>query len=79
MQPMNGDSHCILRATTHPPWISDDLIRATVTVWQPYYDGPLTREDAIEIIVAASQLLGALSRTRRCEDGAGKVQKGNAR
>jgi hypothetical protein len=62
MRPLNGDSHCIPRATTHPAWVSENLIQATLTVWQPYYDAPLTREDAIEMILAASRLLGALSR-----------------
>jgi hypothetical protein len=62
MRPSNGDSRCMPCAATHPAWISEDLIRATLTVWQPYYDAPLTRQDAVEMILAASQLLSALSR-----------------
>jgi hypothetical protein len=62
MRPSNGDCRCVPRAATHPAWISEDLIRATLAVWQPYYDAQLTRQDAIEMILAASRLLSALSR-----------------
>jgi hypothetical protein len=62
MCPSNGDSRCIPCASTHPAWISEDLIRATLAVWQPHYDAPLTRQDAIEMILAASRLWSALSR-----------------
>jgi len=29
---------------------SDKLLNKTIEVWQPYYEEPLTREDAREII-----------------------------
>lgn len=49
-------------AQSHPNWVTEDLIRATLKVWQPYYDVPLTRDDAIGIIIAAGRLFGSLSR-----------------
>ena len=33
-----------------PSWIDEELVRRTIRVWQPYYRGPLTPEDAVEIL-----------------------------
>ena len=44
-----------------PAWISAELIEETLRVWQPYYTGPLTTEDAIDIMQAAGQLVEVLS------------------
>jgi hypothetical protein len=44
-------------------WVAEDLIQSTLAVWQRYYEAPLTRRDAIEMILAASRLVGALSRS----------------
>lgn len=41
-------------------WISDELIRETLVIWQPYSDEELTEEDAIEIILNTSRFLDAL-------------------
>ncbi len=49
-------------AQSHPAWVTEELIRATLKVWQPFYDNSLTRDDAIGIILSAGRLLGALSR-----------------
>jgi hypothetical protein len=49
-------------APGYPPWVTEDLIQATLVVWQPYYDELLTRQDAIDMLLAASRLLSALSR-----------------
>jgi len=32
-------------------------------VWQPHYSGPLTPEDAVEILVNVGQLFGAMGLT----------------
>jgi hypothetical protein len=60
----NADSGCQRRAQTHPAWLTEELIDATLKVWQPYYDAPLTREDAIEMILVAGRLMRAFSATR---------------
>jgi hypothetical protein len=44
-----------------PTWIDAELIERTITVWQPYYAGPLTIEEAIAIIVGAGRILKVLS------------------
>jgi hypothetical protein len=51
------------RAADLPSWVTDDLIRRTLSVWQPYYKMPLTREDAVGMILAVGRLFGALSRS----------------
>ena len=53
--PHGGDS-------SHPAWVTEELILATLKVWQPFYKSPLTRDDAIGIILSAGRLFGVLSR-----------------
>ena len=43
-----------------PPWITEDLVAHTARVWQSYYDEPLTREDAVEILINVGNLMDAL-------------------
>jgi hypothetical protein len=64
----SADSGCQRRAEAHPAWLTEELIDATLTVWQPYYDATLTRQDAIEIILGASGLFRALSCSWRAVD-----------
>ncbi len=45
-----------------PAWITPELVELTQKVWQPYYDTPLTPEDAITILRNASGLLDTLTR-----------------
>mgnify|MGYP003153356267 CR=1 FL=1 len=45
-----------------PTWITPELVELTQKVWQPYYDTPLTPEDAITILRNASGLLDTLTR-----------------
>lgn len=44
-----------------PNWITSDLIEATVRVWQPFYNEPITSEVAVEMLIRVGQLFGALS------------------
>ncbi len=48
-----------------PAWITPELIEATVRTWQPYYEAPLSTDDAIEIIRNAGLLFQALSINRQ--------------
>jgi hypothetical protein len=45
-----------------PAWVTDALIAKTLKVWQPRYDRPLTREDALELILNAVNFADALRR-----------------
>jgi hypothetical protein len=45
-----------------PAWVSADLIDHTIRVWEPYYGRRLTREDAVEILIAVGNLADALGR-----------------
>lgn len=40
-----------------PVWITPALIADTLATWQPYYDQPLTEDDAIEILQSVGLLL----------------------
>jgi hypothetical protein len=44
-----------------PPWITMDLIRETVRVWQPYYSTPISLDDAVTILSRVGQLFSVLS------------------
>jgi hypothetical protein len=43
-----------------PPWITPELVRLTLRVWQRHYSRPLTVEDAVTIIQNAGRLIDAL-------------------
>ena len=45
-----------------PEWITPELIRRTLQVWQPYYAERLTPEDAVTMIRSAGELFAVLSR-----------------
>lgn len=45
-----------------PAWITPELIRLTLKVWQPYYAQRLTPEDAVTIVRNAGRLFAVLSR-----------------
>ncbi len=44
-----------------PGWITDELIERTIAVWQRFYAAPLTAEDAVEMLMRVSHLLGVLN------------------
>ena len=43
-----------------PAWITDELVACTLKTWQPYYSRQLTRSDAIDILMAAGNLIDYL-------------------
>jgi hypothetical protein len=43
-----------------PDWVTEDWLRETIRVWQPYYEDPLTIQDAAEIIRNWDRLLSVL-------------------
>ena len=43
-----------------PAWITDDLVAYTLKTWQPFYKKRLTRSDAIEMLLAAGNLIDCL-------------------
>jgi hypothetical protein len=44
-----------------PDWITQELIEATIRVWQPYYAELLTPEEAVTMIQNVGRLFSALS------------------
>ena len=44
-----------------PAWITDKLIELTLRVWQPYYRHPLTRPEAVDILLRVGQLFRVVS------------------
>ncbi len=45
-----------------PAWVTPELIALTLRTWQPYYEAPLTPEDACAMILTFSELFAVLSR-----------------
>lgn len=45
-----------------PDWITADLIRLTLKVWQKRYAETLSVQDAVTILLAVGRLFGVLSR-----------------
>jgi len=50
-----------------PSWITADLIARTIQVWQPFYENPLTTEDALEMIMNVAVLFENLAGERHHE------------
>jgi hypothetical protein len=44
-----------------PSWITHELVELTLKVWQPYYDEPLTVDDAVTILRNAGNLVDVLA------------------
>jgi hypothetical protein len=44
-----------------PKWITMDLVRRTVEVWQPHYSEPISIEEAVAILTRMGQLFTVLS------------------
>jgi hypothetical protein len=44
-----------------PDWVTMDLVRETVRVWQPYYATPISLDEAVTILRRVGQLFGVLS------------------
>lgn len=43
-----------------PRWVTPELIADTIETWQPYYDDPLTVENAVQILLSVAQLVDVL-------------------
>jgi hypothetical protein len=46
-----------------PDWITNELLVETLETWQPYYDGSLTVEDALEILIGVTKLFEFIHET----------------
>ena len=68
------DATSIVPAGT-PDWITADLVEATIRTWQPYYETPLSTDDAIDIIRNAGLLFDALSTRRSGAQISGESQQ----
>ena len=44
-----------------PIWVTSELIADTLDVWQPYYQAPLTVDDALEMLLGAANLLRVMA------------------
>ena len=72
-KPESGGSTTVPAGT--PDWITVELIEATVRTWQPYYEAPLTTDDAIEILRNAGLLFDALSTRRGSMANSGQTEQ----
>jgi hypothetical protein len=44
-----------------PDWVTMDLVRETVRVWQPYYSEPISFDGAVTILTRVGRLFAVLS------------------
>lgn len=59
-----------------PDWITPELVEVTIRTWQPYYESPLSIDDAIEMIRNAGLLFNALSSGRSEAGNSGQSSQG---
>jgi hypothetical protein len=50
-----------------PSWVTAELIAQTMLVWQPYYENPLTIDDALAMIMSVAVLWETFAGERRHE------------
>jgi hypothetical protein len=43
-----------------PLWVTPELVRETIRVWQPYYTEPLSEADAASILLNVGRLAAVL-------------------
>lgn len=63
------ETPCVPAGT--PAWISEQLIRDTIRIWQPHYAETLTGEHALEMLTNCGYLFDALSNPVVLESRAG--------
>ncbi len=44
-----------------PAWVIPELIKHTLRVWQPFYEHPLTAQDALAMILSTGRIVEALT------------------
>lgn len=44
-----------------PAWVTAELIKHTLRVWQPFYEHPLTTQDALTMILSTGRIVEALT------------------
>ena len=47
-------------ALARPSWVTSELIKSTLTTWQPYYTETLTEQDAVEMLLTVGNLYRVL-------------------
>jgi TorA maturation chaperone TorD len=47
-------------APSRPSWVTPELIKKTLTTWQPYYKETLTEQDAVEMLLTVGNLYRVL-------------------
>lgn len=62
--PPQPDALCIVPSGA-PSWITAELIEDTIRVWQPYYQQPLTPDDAVAMMMNVGELFDAVSEEDR--------------
>ena len=69
MFPSNPKKVCIVAEVARsgilpagrPDWITAELIKQTIRVWQPYYEAVISPEEAVTMIQSVGRLYQALS------------------
>lgn len=60
-QQSTGDKHGAEQPSIVPPgapaWVTDELIQDTLDTWQSHFEKTLTPEDALEMLVDATNLM----------------------
>lgn len=74
-KPRTSESHEVRVPPGAPAWVTPELIQHTLRVWQPYYEHPLTTQDALAMILNTGRIVNALteagSNTSSSESGPG--------
>ena len=58
--PLDGHVAASIMPAGAPSWITAELVEETVRVWQPYYEQPLTHDDAVAMMLNVGELFDAI-------------------
>ncbi|WP_437191148.1 hypothetical protein [Planctomicrobium sp. SH527] len=63
--PQTSDPNEVRVPAGAPTWVTPELIQHTLRVWQPFYEHPLTIQDALDMILSTGRIAEALTEADR--------------
>ena len=51
-----------------PAWVTPELLEETISTWQVHYGGPMTPDEALDIVLNTVRLFDAFHNAKTLED-----------
>jgi hypothetical protein len=64
-KPLTSEANEVRVPPGAPAWVTPELIQHTLRVWQPFYEHPLTTQDALGMILSIGRIVEPLTEPDR--------------